>query len=396
MHPFEKIYQDSIDSGVLAGVTLAAQNRDGSFKYNKSFGTRSLRAGSEDLPMQSDTILWIASCTKLMTAIAALQYVERGLIGLDDDVETILPEVGKFGVLTGLDDVGEPVLVPKEGKITLRKLMCHTSGYTYDLMDPNLTKWRKTQGQEPWQGETIEEKCTMPTIFQPGSSWIYGAGVDWVGKLIERVSGETLEVYMAKHIWNPLNIKDITFFPERNPDLKDRMAHISSLDPSGGKSFPVPDDFDMNAGCKECMGGGGVYTSADTYMQLLVAVLNADPKLLAPESWKELFKPQLEQQQVEAMQAVMSSPELGSFYRMYIPTTAKKNWSFGGLLLEEGCEGMSGGTMLWGGVPCLTWFVDREAGVCGFAGTQMVPPMAPTIVGLHGNFHREILGIAKE
>ncbi|CAG8983666.1 hypothetical protein HYALB_00004098 [Hymenoscyphus albidus] len=290
--------------------------------------------------MQSDTIPWIASCTKLMTAISALQCVERGLIGLDEDIETVLPEVGKFGVLTGLDDAGEPVLVPKEGKITIR--------------------------------------------------------LQWVGKLIERVSGETLEVYMAKHIWNPLNIKDITFFPNRNPDLKDRMAHISSLDPSGGKSFPVPDDFDMNAGCKECMGGGGAYTSANTYMQLLVAVLNSDPKLLAPESWKEFFKPQLEQQQVEAMQTVMSSQELGSFYRMYIPTTAKKNWSFGGLLLEEGCEGMSGGTMLWGGVPCVTWFVDREAGVCGFAGTQMVPPMAPTIVGLHGNFHHEILGIAKE
>lgn len=84
-------------------------------------GVRSLKPGESEKPMELDSVLAIASCTKLMTAIAALQCVERGLFGLDEDVSSMLPEVRKFGIITGFDDSTEkPTLIPNTKHVTLR------------------------------------------------------------------------------------------------------------------------------------------------------------------------------------------------------------------------------------------------------------------------------------
>lgn len=161
---------------------------------------------------------------------------------------------------------------------------------------------------------------------------------------------------MAKNIWDSLEIKDVTF-PKEKADIRDRMADISTLDPSGGKPFAVPEDWDMNAGCKECLGGGGVYASADAFMLLLQAVLREDRKLLTKESWSELFRPQLNEQCAEALhQLLLNSPNMQGFCVMNVPTSGKKNWSFGGLLSQDEYPGWMGeGTLLWGGVACVMW-----------------------------------------
>lgn len=162
---------------------------------------------------------------------------------------------------------------------------------------------------------------------------------------------------MTKNIWDPLGMKDVTFFPKEKLDLAERLADISSVDASGGKSFALPEDWDINAGCKECLGGGGSYASADDFMLLLQAVLREDSKLLTADSWKEFFKPQLDEQCTEALhQLLLTSPNMQSFCGMNVPTSGKKNWSFSGLLSEDEYPGwMSEGTLLWGGVPCAMW-----------------------------------------
>lgn len=95
-------------------------NDVGEFKYAKTIGVRSLKHGKPK-PMERNTVLALASCTKLMTAICALQCVERGLLALDQDVTPLLPEVGKYGIITGFDDVtGQPVITPNTKHVTLR------------------------------------------------------------------------------------------------------------------------------------------------------------------------------------------------------------------------------------------------------------------------------------
>lgn len=139
MSSFESSYQEAHSSGLLPGVALMAESREGTrsaapgftsshfltndlgeFKYAKTIGVRSLKSGKPK-PMERDTVLALASCTKLMTAISVLQCVERGLLALDQDVTPLLPEVGKFGIITGFDDVtGQPVTIPNTKHVTLR------------------------------------------------------------------------------------------------------------------------------------------------------------------------------------------------------------------------------------------------------------------------------------
>ncbi|TVY81966.1 Acyltransferase LovD [Lachnellula suecica] len=390
MATFEKAYEDAHTSGLLPGVTLLAANREGTFKYEETIGVRSLKPGDSTKPMQLDSVLAIASCTKLMTAISVLQCVERGQLDLDADVAPILPEAGKFGVITDFDDVkNEALFEPKTGPITLRQLLTHTSGHTYDFFNPSLLKWRESRGETPMGGPTIEEKSTLPLVFQPGTGWAYGGSIDWAGKMVERVTGESLETHMSKNIWTPLGIKDITFWPLQRDDMRSRIADVSGIGPDG-KCVDMP--WDMTVGAKECMGGGGAYATSSAYFDVLQAVLREDTKLLSPASYAELFRPQLNDQCKEALNnLILTDQAQHEYLSVNVPRSAKKNWCFAGLVLEEDQTGwMRKNTILWAGLPCIIWFIDREAGLCGFAGTQVVPPMAPPIVGLHGNFQREI------
>jgi CubicO group peptidase (beta-lactamase class C family) len=192
-------------------------------------------------------------------------------------------------------------------------------------------------------------------LFEPGTSWVYGGSLDWAGKIVERVTGETLETYMSKHIWQPLNITDITFWPKEREDMKSGMATISLLG-EDGKAIDIP-SFNMNYGVKECLGGGGAFATPRAYFTLLRALLREDTKILNSESYIELFKPQLDDICREELNAlILRDPEQRQFLSVNVPPLARKNWSFAGMISEEEQPGwMRKNTTLWGGLPCIVW-----------------------------------------
>lgn len=241
--------------------------------------------------------------------------------------------------------------------ITTRNLLSHTSGYQYDGMNPLLVQWRASRGETPYSGQTVQEKSTLPMVFEPNTGWAYGPSFDWVGKLIERVTGETLETYMSKNILGPLNIKDMTFWPNEREDMKHRMATISELDSAGSNKTVYSTFQDLTVGATECLGGVGASGSSETYMTLLHAVLKEDSRLLKPQSYKELFKPQLNEQCAAALNNLILLDESArQTHSMNVPTTGQKNFSFGGLLSTDEYPGwMRKNTMLWGGAPCIVW-----------------------------------------
>jgi CubicO group peptidase (beta-lactamase class C family) len=168
--------------------------------YNKSFGKASLKEGLDDAFTPS-TVCAMASMTKLMTAVAALQCVEQGTLDLDKDARPLLPEMGKHGIITGFDDdKNEACFEADSTPITLRMLLCHTSGHEYDWLNPVLGKWRASRNEIPWSGPLLTDKSAIPLVFKPGTNFAYGAGADWAGRLVEIASGMTLEDYMRKHI----------------------------------------------------------------------------------------------------------------------------------------------------------------------------------------------------
>lgn len=228
-------------------------------------------------------------------------------------------------------------------------------------MDPLLLKWHASRGEQPWAGPTVEEKVAFPLVFEPGTSWAYGSSFEWVGKLVERVTRETLETYMAKNIWKPLDIKDITFWPQKRADMKDRMADLSSLGPNEtGKAIDAS-HLDFDGPLTDCLGGAGAYATAEAYFSFLQAVLREDPKLLAPQSFKELFEPQLNDKcSARLQELILSDPLLGECYSINVPISGRKNFSFGGLVSTDEYPGWMGkNTILWGGMPSLIWVCFR-------------------------------------
>jgi CubicO group peptidase (beta-lactamase class C family) len=271
-------------------------------------------------------------------------------------------------------------------------LLTHTNGHEYDFIHPLLTKWRASRGETPFCGPTVEEKCTVPLVYEPGTSFSYGMGSDWTGRLIEKLSGKTLDAFMKERIWSPLGIEDMTFYPQEKPDMESRMATMSTLNEKG--EGPVTDisSFDIRFGATACLGGAGAFGSAEGYFAFLQAVLKRDAKLLNDASWTELFKPQLNERcKKELNDYLKSSPERTQWVGLCLPTDIEKQWSFAGMVVEQGQEGrMNEGTIFWGGMPSMTWYLDFKAGVCGVAFCQVMPPMSPSILHLHEQFQRAI------
>lgn len=227
----------AIDAGKINGAVLCATNTEGSFTYNEALGQRTLLSG-EKVPQKLDDVLYLASATKFITTIAALQCVEDGLLTLDGDLSSLAPELATKQVITGFspDDNNTPILEPARSTITLTMLLTHTSGIVYDFMNPHIPKWRRQQNDPPeqqTQRRHVEEAFNYPFAFQPGTSWMYGPGLDWAGRIVERVTGGTLGEFMHHRIFSPLGITDAQFNPVTREDLRARMVDLSPQDPDG-------------------------------------------------------------------------------------------------------------------------------------------------------------------
>lgn len=135
-------------------------------------------------PISPDATFWMASCTKLLGTIAALQCVERGQISLDEPVRTILPELKepeRFLSPAGNGDGASPDLttVKTSNEITLRQLLCHTSGISYDIFTPILMAWRASRKEGPQSlGGSVADAHSCPLVFEPGEGWAYSGGID--------------------------------------------------------------------------------------------------------------------------------------------------------------------------------------------------------------------------
>jgi len=367
--------------------------------YSKSFGKASLRR-DRDEPFTEFSVCSIASLTKLMTSVAVLQCVEQGKLNLDQDARPMFALMGQHGVITSFDDErNAAVLEANAAPITLRMLLTHTSGHEYDWLNPLLGKWRASRGKAVMSGATLDEKSATPLVFAPGAGFAYGQGHDWAGRAVELVTGSTLDEYMCQHIWAPLGIEnDTTFSPKTAPGIWERIVDLSTLNEKGQPpAVDASERFDQMLNFAECFGGIGVFTSAAAFYTFLSAVFRRDARLLQPDSYEVLFRPQLDAVAEQAMNDYLHrSPMHTQLLAMGIPPTIRKTWSLAGMVAQSGQEGRFGkGTTLWEGMPNLEWFMDHEAGVCGTAFCQVLPPLHPNIMSLHEQFQREVFGMVQ-
>ena len=173
-------------------------------------GASGQRAVGTDASMTTDTVGAIFSMTKSITGAAAMQLVEQGRLDLDAPAGNICPWLNEVQVLDGFDVGGEPILREPASPVTLRHLLTHTSGFTYEMWNVNDAQWRETTGT-PSLTTQENKSLKAPLAFDPGTRWEYGIGIDWTGKIIEAVSGMTLGEYFAKYITGPLGMSDTAF-----------------------------------------------------------------------------------------------------------------------------------------------------------------------------------------
>jgi methyl acetate hydrolase len=153
--------------------------------YQGAFGRRAL---ADEPAMSADTVFWIASMTKAITSVAAMQLVEQGKLVLDHQIADVLPELSAPQVLEGFDPSGEPRLRPAKRPITLRHLLTHTAGLVYDMFNAEMGRYMEMKAV-PGIISCQNAALSLPLVFDPGEKWDYGINIDWVGKAVERVSG---------------------------------------------------------------------------------------------------------------------------------------------------------------------------------------------------------------
>jgi CubicO group peptidase (beta-lactamase class C family) len=377
----DKLLGEAVDRGDVPGIAVVVTDAD-KITYEGAAGRRS---SDRPDPMTPDTVGWIASMTKAVTSVAALQQVERGRLTLDGQIAEVLPDLAEPQVLEGFDADGEPRLRPARRPITLRHLLTHTAGFGYDIWSADLGRYMEKRGV-PGIISCENKALTTPLTFDPGERWQYGINIDWAGKAVEAVSGKGLDRYLEDEILGPLGMRDTAF--RLGTDQRARLSAMHARKPEGGFET-VP--FEVPQVPEFCMGGGGLYGTARDYAAFIRMVLNdgrADgAQILKPETVALMNGNQIGVIEIGPMRTAM--PALSNDVEFIAGIGAK--WGLAYLVTPEaGPAGRSPGSLAWGGLANSYYWIDPAKKLGGVVLTQLLPFGDPAILRLCGDFEREV------
>ena len=338
--------------------------------------TWSHAAGYQDAektrPASPDNIIQIASMTKLVTTIAALQLMEQGKLDLDTPISAYAPELNELQVLKGFAPDDTPISEKANRAPTARELMTHTAGYVYEIWNANALKGSQL-GVTPSLFSKGNYYLAAPLAFQPGTAWEYGINTDWLGVLVERLSGQRLADYFDEHIFMPLGMVD-TFY-ELPANKLDRSVMMMARAAEGLVPLPSFQPTPIKKGSMaHYSGGGGLSSTVKDYGRVLQMLLNSgsldEKTLLKAETVNSMFENNIGDIQPAALATVM--PTLSNIADLSFGEKA----TFGlGLLIHS--DGIDGGRKAnsgsWAGLFNSYYWVDREAGTYGIFGTQVLP-----------------------
>jgi CubicO group peptidase (beta-lactamase class C family) len=283
------ILQGRVDKKQVAGA-LVLVARHGKVALWESFGKLDLKS---DKPMPLDAIFRIYSMTKPVTSVAALMLLEAGKIKLDDPVGKYLPDLKGLRVYAGKDRT-----VSARREVTLRDLMRHTSGFTYGLPNGSAVDRLYIQHRvgEGTLADLVHTLGTLPLQDQPGSRFNYSVSTDVLGRVIEVVSGESLDKFLSERILRPLDMRD-TGFTVANENL-DRFATAYVRDHKGVlRASDASTTSRYRKQPKLFSGGGGLVSTARDYCRFCQMLLNGGEldgtRLLQPETITQLTSNQL-------------------------------------------------------------------------------------------------------
>jgi methyl acetate hydrolase len=363
----------AVSKGAIHGIAALVVDRDGEL-FHHAAGEANAR-----------TIFRNASMTKAVATTAALQLMEQGKFGLDDTVESILPEFGELKVLDGFDADDKPRLRAPASKATIRQLMTHSSGLGYFFLSENLARYHAVTGA-PHVFSGLKASISVPLAHDPGTAWEYSVGTDWLGLVVEKVSGHSLATYVKQHVYEPLRMNDSTFAP--NAEQKSRLMRIMQRQADGKLE---PSVLDLPAVSEWEAGGHGSYGTIQDYGRFVQSWLN---------DGRGILKPATAQMAVQDHLGKIKLPEL---LKSQMPVLSndvpslpfKQSWGLGFHLMLDNVPGArSAGSADWAGVFNSYYWIDRTKGVGGVLMTQMLPFFDPAVIealmGFEGAVYQQV------
>ncbi|MEK7688176.1 MAG: serine hydrolase domain-containing protein [Pseudomonadota bacterium] len=362
----DKVLKDAVARGDVPGVVAVATDFKGQ-TYEGGFGKRVLGDAADMTP---DTVVWIASMTKAITGAAAMQQVERGKLSLDTPAKATISYLGEVGVLEGFDAAGKPRTRKPKRDITLRHLLTHTAGFSYEIWNADIGKYQEAMGVPGITG--CENKAlTTPLLFDPGDRWDYGINIDWAGKMVEAASGKTLGQYFRDELLGPLGMDSTGFFI--TPTMRARLAKIHHRGPDGtlapdlALELPQQPEFEM--------GGGGLYSTAGDYLKFVRMMLNEGRSdrgraVLKPETAALMSKNAMGATKVTLLKTV--APPLSNDAEFF--PGMDKQWGLSFMINNaQAPTGRSAGSLAWAGLANTYFWIDQKKGVGGVYVTQILP-----------------------
>lgn len=365
-------FERYVDDGRLPGFHLVV-SRHGKVAHQHRYGMRDVEAS---LPIAADTMYRIYSMTKPVTSVALMMLVEEGKLLLTDPVSAYIPSFGKSRVWRS-GSVVRPVTEPITEPMLVWHLLTHTAGLTYGfLYQSSVDELYRRAGYE-WgvpKDVTLEQACeawaSLPLLFQPGTEWNYSVATDVVGRLVEVLSGQSLDEFFARRIFTPLGMHDTGFFA--SDEKHDRLAALYQPDPATRLAKRL--DTMGKAAMRQpsfLSGGGGLVSTAydyDRFMKMLANHGELDGmRLLSSRTVHQM-----------TMNHLPGGADLSEFGRPLDAETTYDGVGFGlgfSVLVDVAKAKVHGSTgdFGWGGAASTTFWVDPLEGITGAFYTQLLP-----------------------
>jgi methyl acetate hydrolase len=378
MDAIDRVLQDAVEAGVVPHVAAIAADRDGTI-YEGSAGP--LRADAPD-PVSTDTTFRIMSMTKMVATTAALQQVEQGRLNLDAPVDDYCPSFRDVQVLTGFDG-DEPILKPPATRATVRQLVTHTTGLGYWFWNADVLRWETATGT-PNVLSASEVIFTAPMVSEPGSQYVYGINTDWLGKVVEAASGNTLDVVIKEGVTGPLGMDRTTFAP-----TAEALAAAAPIHVKGDDGW-VATDVELSQDPEYYAGGHGLYSTPRDYIRFERALLRGGEldgqRILRESTVAEAFTNQIGDLDFPA---VIPTADPASACTFEVPPGLK--WGLGLLLNpqdEPGRRRAWSGS--WAGLCNTHFWVDPTSGVCASIYSNFLPFATPEAMALYADFEKAL------
>ena len=368
--------------GEVPGVVAVAANGR-HVLYESAFGKRGVDQSAE---MTLDTVFWLASMTKALVATAAMQLVEQGRADLDEPVGRLLPPLASPQVLEGFDANGAPRVRPARRAITLRHLLTHTSGFSYDIWNSAIGRYME-MNDLPSLIHCRRKSLLVPLTADPGERWDYGISIDWVGQLVEAVSGKTLSAYLRDHLLDPLEMADTGF--RLSESQRARLATVHQRQADGSLvaiALEVPQEPEFH------MGGGGLYGAPMDYITFIQMILNEGVgpngvRVLEPRTVALMAQNNIGDIRAGVLKSVMRSD---SNDVDFFPDMVQR-WGLSFLINPDPSPtGRSGGSLSWAGLANTYFWIDRAKSVGGLVMTQILPFADPAVLRLYDAFESAV------